>query len=79
MIDNLPTRRRRRDVYRTNSTGGIAASLIGKVTPYGELLPRPNVPNALTIAALTPSTAAPSTATVSVRLRPRYLTAASGV
>lgn len=77
MIDNLPARRGSRNVYAASAAGGRGLSLIGKSTLYGAVMLKPRS-NRIVIAAYTPSNAAPTTATVTIKYRPRYLNAASG-
>lgn len=77
MIDNLPARRGSRNVYAASASGGRGLSLVGKSTLYGALMLKPRS-NRIVIAAYTPANAAPTTATVTVKYRPRYLNAASG-
>lgn len=77
MIDNLPARRGSRNVYAASASGGRGLSQVGRSTLYGALMLKPRS-NRIVIQAYTPNNASPSTATVTVTYRPRYLNAASG-
>lgn len=77
LVNEMGLRADESNVYLTDSSGGIGASLIAQIDPRNPFLLRPGT-NSIVVHAATPGGAAPGAVTVSGSYRPRYLTLSKG-